>query len=96
MQIDSSLSGYNYQRVRDVEKTGGKPNAAEEQAVKRGPGNPTVSSTVLSTSLANMLWAVGSTNAPGYVDVQAHASAEDKAEAQAEWVRSAYSEHSGE
>ncbi|MFK0384632.1 MULTISPECIES: hypothetical protein [Rhizobium/Agrobacterium group] len=94
MQIDSSLSGYNYQgRVRDIDKGGSQQNAAEEQAVKRGPGNPTVSSTVLSTSLANVLWAVGSANAPTYQDSPTPASAEDKAEAQVQWVRSAYSEY---
>ncbi|MCW8056442.1 hypothetical protein [Agrobacterium tumefaciens] len=93
MQIESNIGGYNYQgRVRELEKAGGAQNAVEEQAVKRNPGNPTVSSTILSQSLANVLWAVGNGSAPAYQDPAA-ASAEDKAEAQAEWVRSAYSEY---
>ena len=93
MQIESNIGGYNYQgRVRELEKAGGAQNAAEEQAVKRSPGNPTVSSTILSQSLANVLWAVGNGSAPAYQDTAA-ASAEDKAEAQADWVRSAYSEY---
>jgi hypothetical protein len=92
MQIESNIGGYNYQaRVRDIEKPGSAQSAPEEQAVKRGPGNPTVSSTVLSRSLANVLWAVGNGSAPAHT--QAATSAEDKAEAQAEWVRSAYSEY---
>ncbi|MGV1924186.1 hypothetical protein ACQZ6S_02700 [Agrobacterium tumefaciens] len=92
MQIESNIGGYNYQaRVRDIEKSGSAQSAPEEQAVKRGPGNPTVSSTVLSRSLANVLWAVGNGSAPAHT--QAATSAEDKAEAQAEWVRSAYSEY---
>lgn len=94
MQIESNIGGYNYQgRIREIEKTGSAQSTPEEQAVKRGPGNPTVSSTILSHSLANVLWAVGSGNAPAYQDTPAAASAEDKAEAQAEWVRSAYSEY---
>ncbi|MDH7806300.1 MULTISPECIES: hypothetical protein [unclassified Rhizobium] len=92
MQIESNIGGYNYQaRVRDIEKPGSAQNAPEEQAVKRGPGNPTVSSTVLSRSLANVLWAVGNGGAPAHTP--AATSDEDKAEAQAEWVRSAYSEY---
>jgi hypothetical protein len=88
MQIESNIGGYNYQaRVRDIEKPGSAQNAPEEQAVKRAPGNPTVSSTILSHSLANVLWAVGNGSAP------AAASAEVEVEAKAEWVRSAYSEY---
>ncbi|CUX27881.1 hypothetical protein HW571_24225 [Agrobacterium genomosp. 3] len=94
MQIESNIGGYNYQgRIREIEKTGSAQSTPEEQAVKRGPGNPTVSSTILSHSLANVLWAVGNGSAPAYQDTPAVASAEDKAEAQAEWVRSAYSEY---
>jgi hypothetical protein len=93
MQIESNIGGYNYQgRIRDIEKAGSAQSAPEEQAVKRGPGNSTVSSTILSQSLANVLWAVGNGSAPAYQDA-ATASPEDKAEAQAEWVRSAYSEY---
>ena len=93
MQIESNIGGYNYQgRIRDIEKAGSAQSAPEEQAVKRGPGNPTVSSTILSQSLANVLWAVGNGSAPASQDA-ATASPEDKAEAQAEWVRSAYSEY---
>ncbi|QKJ90314.1 hypothetical protein [Agrobacterium pusense] len=93
MQIESNIGGYNYQgRIRDIEKAGSAQSAPEEQAVKRGPGNPTVSSTILSQSLANVLWTVGNGSAPAYQDA-ATASPEDKAEAQAEWVRSAYSEY---
>ncbi|MCW0980050.1 hypothetical protein OK142_04445 [Agrobacterium sp. BT-220-3] len=88
MQIESNIGGYNYQgRIRDIEKAGNAQSAPEEQAVKRGPGNPTVSSTILSQSLANVLWAVGNGSAP------AAASAEVEVEAKAEWVRSAYSEY---
>ena len=43
-------------------------------------------------SLANVLWAVGSGNAPALQET-ATASPEDKAKAQVEWVRSAYSEY---
>ncbi len=93
MQIESNIGGYNYQgRIRDIEKAGSAQSAPEEQAMKRGPGNPTVSSTILSQSLANVLWAVGNGNAPARQDTPA-ASAEDTAEAQAEWVRSAYSQY---
>ncbi|MGV2068004.1 hypothetical protein [Agrobacterium sp. 22-226-1] len=93
MQIESNIGGYNYQgRIRDIEKAGSAQSAPEEQAVKRGPGNPTVSSTILSQSLANVLWAVGNGSAPVYQDAAA-ASPEDKAEAEVEWVRSAYSEY---
>ncbi|OAE38248.1 hypothetical protein [Agrobacterium tumefaciens] len=93
MQIESSIGGYNYKgRIRDIEKAGGAQNAPEEQAVNRGPGNPTVSSTILSQSLANVLWAVGSGNAPALQET-ATASPEDKAKAQVEWVRNAYSEY---
>ena len=93
MQIESNIGGYNYQgRIRDLEKAGSSQSTPEEQAVKRGPGNPTVSSTILSQSLANVLWAVGNGSAPAYQDTPT-ASAEDKAEAQAEWVRGAYSEY---
>ncbi len=93
MQIESNIGGYNYQgRIRDIEKAGSAQSAPEEQTVKRGPGNPTVSSTILSKSLANVLWAVGNGSAPARQDTPA-ASAEDTADAQVEWVRSAYSEY---
>lgn len=92
MQIESNIGGYNYQgRIRDIEKTGSAQNAPEEQAVKRGPGNPTVSSTILSHSLANVLWAVGNGSAQAYQDAAA-ATPEDKVEAQVERVRNIYSE----
>jgi hypothetical protein len=94
MQINSSLSGYGYNgRIREMETVAPKPTSQEEQQSGRGPGTPTVSSTVLSSSLANMLWAVGGAQAPVDGDAVAPVSTVDKAEAQVQWVKSAYTEY---
>jgi hypothetical protein len=91
MQIDSSLSGYQYQgRIRDIDQTSVDAAAAEQQQSKRGPGNPTVSSTLLSSSLANVLWAVGGAQAPVDSEAAAPVSVEEKAEAQVQFVQHAY------
>ena len=67
MQIESNIGGYNYQgRIRDIEKAGSAQSAPGEQAVKRGPGKPNGSSTILSRSRANVLCAVGNGSAPAY------------------------------
>lgn len=95
MHIESNIGGYNYQgRIRDIEKPGSAKVAQEEPAAKRLPGNNTVSSTILSHSLANMLWAVSNRGASTFQDRPAAAIAEDgAADPQVEWVRSAYSEY---
>jgi hypothetical protein len=94
MQIDSSLSGYQHQgRLRDLDKTTAEALAQEPPTIKRPSGNATISSTLLSSSLANSLWAVGGARAPVDQDAAAPVSAEEKIAAQAEWVRGAYSEY---
>lgn len=94
MQINSNLSGYGYNgRIREMETVAPKPAAQEEQKSGRGVGTPTVSSTVLSSSLANMLWAVGGAQAPVDREAVAPVSTVEKAEAQVQWVKSAYTEY---
>lgn len=93
MQIESSVSGNPYQgRIQELDKKIAEPAQQEQQQNKR-TGVPTVSSTVLSSSLANVLWAVGGARAPVDKDASKPISAEEKVAAQMEWVQGAYQEY---
>jgi hypothetical protein len=93
MQIESSISGNPYQgRIQELDKKIVEP-AQQEQEQSRRSGTPTVSSTVLSSSLANVLWAVGGARAPVDKDASKPISAEEKVAAKMEWVQGAYQEY---
>lgn len=93
MQIESSVSGNPYQgRIHDLDKKNAEP-VQQEQEQSRRSGTPTVSSTVLSSSLANVLWAVGGARAPVDQDGSKPISAEEKVAAKMEWVQGAYQEY---
>ncbi|MNE67075.1 hypothetical protein D3C80_1626630 [compost metagenome] len=93
MQIESSVSGNPYQgRIHELDKKIVEP-VQQEQEQSRRSGPPTVSSTVLSSSLANVLWAVGGARAPVDKDASKPISAEEKVAAKMEWVQGAYQEY---
>lgn len=61
MKIDSGLSGYNYpNRTQDVDRKTEEAPQRETATFQRSPNALTGSSTLLSSSLANALWAVES------------------------------------
>lgn len=94
MHIEGNQSEYSRNgRVTTVEKPVAQPQQQEANQPRRMPGNPSISRTILSHSLANVLWEVSDTSDTVEKTPANNNTAIDTSESSLRWVKSAYSEY---
>ena len=94
MQIDTNLGSYQSKgRVATNDKALPASEPASETARQSNPLNPSFSRTVLSNSLANVLWEVGGSRTENPRTSPSRMVKTDHEERQLNWVRNAYAEY---